>query len=101
MSMQEFWRDDPNLFWAYRFSYYEKSKLRQQEDNIRAWLNGAYVYEAVTVALSNAFGRKRITYSKAPYGHENTSQIHKQKEIETQLKARIMQVQKVFKVKNE
>ena len=30
MSVKEFWEDDPDLFWAYRFSYFEKIKTEQE-----------------------------------------------------------------------
>ena len=31
MSVKEFWEDNPDLFWAYRFSYYEKIKNEQEK----------------------------------------------------------------------
>lgn len=38
MSVKEFWEDDPDLFWAYRFSYYIKQKEEQEKFNSNAWL---------------------------------------------------------------
>ena len=53
MSVKEFWEDDPNLFWAYRFSYYNKMTDKQEIFNYNAWLQGAYIYEAVQGLLTN------------------------------------------------
>ena len=47
MSVKEFWEDDPNLFWAYRFYYYNKMTNQQEIFNYNAWLQGAYIYEAI------------------------------------------------------
>lgn len=99
MSADEFWKEDPELFWAYRFSYIQSLKQEQDKINHNAWLQGAYIYEAISAALSNAFNKQKISYREAPYGEE--SQIPKQSKIEISLKNRVMQVQKVFGVKNE
>lgn len=68
MSVKEFWDDDPDLFWAYRFSYYERLKYENETFNQNAWLQGAYIYEAVQVAINNSFGKHKLAYSKYPYG---------------------------------
>lgn len=64
MSVKEFWEDDPDLFWAYRFSYFEKIKTEQEIFNNNAWLQGAYFHEAITVALCNAFSKQKVKYSE-------------------------------------
>lgn len=101
MSVKEFWEDDPDLFWAYRFSYFERVRAEQEMFNNNAWLQGAYFYEAVSVALCNAFSKQKVQYSKQPYGVggqiENSDEV-KQKQIEMQvidIKARIAQVNKI------
>ena len=33
MSIKEFWEDDPELFWAYRFSYIQTKKQEQELNN--------------------------------------------------------------------
>lgn len=100
MSVQEFWEDDPDLFWAYRFSYVEKIKSKQELFNSNAWLQGAYFYEAISVALCNAFTKSKVNYSQYPYGMEKEyEKLNKQKESEmlvAKLKNRILEVQKVF-----
>ena len=95
MSVKEFWEDDPELFWAYRFSYIKKLKQQQEIDNTNMWLQGAYIFEAVSVALSNDFGKTKSTYAKEPYNLFSTKQ-DKVNNLQMQLKNRVMQVQKVF-----
>lgn len=95
MSVKEFWEDDPELFWAYRFSYMKKLKQQQEIDNTNMWLQGAYIYEAVSVALSNAFSKTKSAYAKEPYNLFSTKQ-DKVNNLQMQLKNRVMQVQKVF-----
>ena len=54
MSYNEFWRDDPWLAKYYREAYV----CRRKAENHRDWLMGAYNYNAVSTALSNAFRKK-------------------------------------------
>lgn len=102
MSVKEFWEDDPDLFWAYRFSYYTKQKEEQEKFNSNAWLQGAYFYEALSVALCNAFSKSKVEYSKQPYGFERAEMTEekKKKQIEmnvADIKARIAQVNAIRK----
>lgn len=91
MSTREFWEDSPELLWAYRKSYMEKMKLQQETDNFNAWLNGLYVFNAVSVSLHNGFGKGSAkSYISKPYDFSKTSkeQIVEQREnsIKEQLK---------------
>ena len=95
MSMKEFWNDDPDLFWAYRFSYYQKEKRKQEELNYKAWLQGAYIYEAVSVALANTFGSHKLDYSKEPYSNKKDTKEKVNSEV-IKLKERVSEVQKLF-----
>lgn len=98
MSADEFWKQDPELFWAYRFSFYQTQKLNRNQANHDAWLQGAYFYEAVSVALSNAFSKEQQSYRNTPYGTEETAETTpKQNIIEAKLKNRVMQVQELFR----
>lgn len=98
MSSKEFWNDNPDLFWAYRFSYYNREKNKQQQMNYNAWLQGAYIYEAVSVALNNAFNKQKASYAKLPYGIELESKTNEKKanDVVIKLKDRISQVQAIF-----
>ena len=65
-------------------------------NNYNFWLQGAYFYEAVSVALSNAFGGK-AQYSTCPYGQEEKKeQIPKHNSLEAQLKERAMKVKQML-----
>ena len=99
MPLKEFWEEDPNLFWAYRFSYYKKKLHERELENQKAWLQGAYIFEAVSVALNNAFSKSKLNYREEPYdlyNSESKSQqekrISQQKLTEERLKARAMKI---------
>ena len=70
MSIKDFWENDPELFWAYRFSYINKIKRESEIQNYNAWLQGLYFYEGVTISLSNGFGKTTLKYPEMPYGLE-------------------------------
>ncbi|MCI9585267.1 MAG: hypothetical protein HFH45_01365 [Bacilli bacterium] len=95
MSADEFWKQDPELFWAYRFSYIKKQEFEHKTSNYNAWLQGAYFYEALSVSLSNAFSKEKHSYRTTPFGVEETTP--KQNIIETQLKNRVLKVQELFR----
>lgn len=100
MSVKEFWEEDPDLFWAYRFSYVNKKKQEQEIFNIQAWLQGAYFYEAVAVALSNAFSKKKIEYRSKPFDFKEENKDTKkpkQNLLEERLKSRAMKVQQMLR----
>ncbi|MBS7020359.1 MAG: hypothetical protein KH135_00595, partial [Firmicutes bacterium] len=67
MSVKEFWEDDPDLFWAYRFSYFERLRAEQEMFNHNAWLQGLYFHEAISISLNNAFSDKKLQYTNKPY----------------------------------
>lgn len=97
MSVREFWEEDPDLFWMYRFLYVNKLKRKQENDNVNAWLQGAYIFEAVSAALSNAFSKKTIQYRNVPFELESsTNKNVKQERLEAQLKERAKQLQKLL-----
>ena len=50
--------------------YLKAEEIRTERKNYELWLQGAYIYEAFSVVLGNAFakkGSKKIEYSKEPY----------------------------------
>lgn len=99
MSVKEFWEDSPDLFWAYRFSYFEKMKVEQEIFDNNAWLQGAYFYEAISVALNNAFSKTKTEYTKQPYGTYNKIETKEQESnaLVAKLKGRVFQVQSILK----
>lgn len=53
MSNNEFWRDDPSLFWAYRISFIEKEQRDFENANLKSWLGGLYNFNAFRVVENN------------------------------------------------
>lgn len=42
MTSEEFWKDDPQLFVAYRTSFINKKKREMEEWDYKSWLQGLY-----------------------------------------------------------
>lgn len=66
MTYEQFWFGDPWIAASYRRAYV----ARRKEENLRDWLQGAYYYNAVSTALSNAFrkkGQSPINYLEEPF----------------------------------
>ena len=66
MSSEDFWENDPQLYWAYRTFYLKKMEI-EQEYNIEhtkydSWLKGNLNYVAQMTALSNAFSKSKTEY---------------------------------------
>jgi hypothetical protein len=106
MSIKEFWEDDPELFWAYRFSYITKLKRESEEKNYLAWLQGMYVFEGVSIAIANSFGKANLKYPSEPYGMEakkkdNVPQLTEKEKTVIELKGRVAQVQALWKAKDK
>lgn len=70
MSSKEFWEDEPQLYWSYRTFYLEKAKVDTGNINYTCWLQGSYVCAAVSVALNNAFSKKKAEYPNKPFGED-------------------------------
>ena len=64
MTADEFWYASPLLAKAYR----EAHKLKRRQRNEYAWLQGLYVFSAVSTAVANAMGTKgkKPEYIKQP-----------------------------------
>jgi hypothetical protein len=86
MSYAEYWEGDPKLA-----QYYRKAHLiKQEEINNNAWLQGMYIYDAVSTALHNALRGMGKTkpppkdYAKQPYEFKNKvkTEAEKAKEVE-------------------
>ena len=90
MSAREFWENDPELIWAYRKSYIDKMKLQQETDNFNAWLNGLYVFNAVSVSLYNGFGKGQAkSYISIPYDFSKTAEEQIVEERENSIKEQL------------
>ena len=86
MSYAEYWEGDPKLAQYYRKAYH----IKQEEINNNAWLQGMYIYDAVSTALYNALRGMGKTkppvkdYAKQPYEFKNKvkSEAEKAKEVQ-------------------
>ena len=86
MSYAEYWEGDPKLAQYYRKAY----RIKQDEINNNAWLQGMYVYDAVSTALHNALrgmGKNKPPakdYAKQPYEFRNKvkTEAEKAREVE-------------------
>jgi hypothetical protein len=87
MSYAEYWEGDPKLTQYYRRAY----QIRQEEINNNAWLQGMYVYDAISTALHNALrgkNSKAREYAKQPYefNKKEKTEQEKIKEVEIERK---------------
>ena len=86
MSYAEYWEGDPKLAQYYRKAY----RLKQEERNNNAWLQGLYVYDAVSTALHNALRGMGKTkppakdYAKQPYELFKKEKTPEQKALDVQ-----------------
>ena len=85
MSSAEYWEGDCSLTRYYRKAY----KIKQEEINNNAWLQGLYIYDAVSTAVHNALRGKNTKareYAKQPYDFNNRekTEFEKVKEVEVE-----------------
>ena len=69
MSADEFWKDDPQLFVAYRTSFFNKKKREMEELDYKCWLQGRYVNdgnEKVGARLQQTIVNGFAGFSKNP-----------------------------------
>ena len=105
MSIKDFWEEDPELFWAYRFSYINKLKRENEINNYNAWLQGMYFFEGVSIAIANSFGKAKLKYPTEPCGfkekEDNTPKLTEKEKAMIELKGRVAQVQALWKQKEK
>lgn len=83
MSYDLYWYGDPKAVIAYR----KAKEIQRDEANTNAWLQGAYIYQALCCVspIFRAFakkGTKPVPYIKEPF--ELTAQDEEKKEIKAQ-----------------
>ena len=82
MTYEQYWYGDPWMVRAYAEAYLNRRKIQ----NENAWILGAYVANAVTVAIANTFGKKRADYLKQPLDLFPKTEAEKQIEIREEKK---------------
>ena len=111
MSTNEFWNEEPKLLWAYRKVYADKIKIQNEMNNYNAWLNGLYVFDAMSKCLFNSFGRKETQspehYVPKPYNFNakpKTKEELEQEErirVEEQIKERNIKIKAMLNNRQE
>ena len=82
MTYEQYWFGDP---WMTR-AYAQAFLLRRKIQNENMWIQGAYVANAVTTAIANAFGKKKVDYLKQPLDLFPKTESEKQTEIREERK---------------
>lgn len=66
MSSIDFWENDPQLYWAYHFSYIKKieieMKMQREQMQLNCWLQGRINEIALETALQNAFSKRKAAF---------------------------------------
>ena len=101
MTATEYWHGDAMLPKYYR----EAHRLRQENANHEAWLNGLYTFDALMSALShlNSKQSSHRNYAEKPYSfnrsEENTAEkkIEAEAQAEVWMKSWVTATQKMFK----
>ena len=75
MTSEEFWKDDPKLFYSYQKAYIEKTKREYTTINYSNWLQGLYIYDGFRKSLrdfgysfiAGKMNPEREAYPSKPY----------------------------------
>lgn len=94
MSSDEFWEQDPKLYWAYRTFYLKQKEIehteRQEYIKYEAWLNGSINHIATATALNNAFSKQKRefpSYNKLFNNEQKQEKKKTKNEINKQVQA--------------
>lgn len=102
-SADDFWNGDYTLL----KNYVRMHELAVEQRNQELWLQGFYVYEAVSVALQNAFsksGTKKAEYPKEPHRItplSKTEQEEKNRKTVESFRASLMALDRKFSAKHK
>lgn len=81
MSSEDFWENDPQLYWAYRTFYLKKLEIEQKSkmEHIKydSWLKGNLNYVAHSIALSNSFSKSKKEFPEYDKVFENKKEEKK------------------------
>lgn len=99
MTYEQYWHGDP-----YLTVYYQKAKkMKFDYDNQMAWINGLYIYDAVSAIVFNTWCRKEgeqcKNYTDKPYEFDEAKQEEElKKEAEVQAEAWMRNFVNLYKV---
>lgn len=77
MTFQQYWEDDPAMFWAYRQSYVLSREQEMDRMNMESWLSGLYIRTAVVSAMS-----EDVDYLKEPIDFREAARVENLTESE-------------------
>ncbi len=102
MSSAEYWEGDPSLTRYFRKAY----KIKQEEINNNAWLQGVYIYDAISTALHNALrgkNQKAREYARQPYDFSNRekTEFEKAKEVEIEQEKALAWMENFVRINNK
>jgi hypothetical protein len=98
MTYEQYWDGDNELPRYYR----KAEKMRQEQNNHNAWLNGLYVFDAVMSAMSHMNKNKsdHKNYAEKPYDFtpkKEENKVEAEAQAESWLKSWVAATQKMFK----
>ena len=101
VSADEFWNGDYTML---KF-YVERHRIAVEQKNEELWLQGVYIYDAICVALANAFGKgQKPRYPDKPYRltelSEEEKELENQKKVE-EFRAQLMTLGRRFEAKHK
>jgi len=76
MTYEQFWYGDPNMTHTFKEAYL----LKQRAKNEDAWLQGLYIYRAVSAVVASALGNRNAKYIDAPIDYLPKTKAEKQQE---------------------
>lgn len=80
MTYEQYWYGDPWMTQAFYQAYLLEKRSRNEE----MWIQGAYIANAVAVAIHNAFDKHKINYLENPLDVYPKAEVEKQEEIRTE-----------------
>lgn len=97
MTPEQFWYDDPDLFWSYWDAYEIKKKNEAREQNIYAYNLSYYIYLAMKDCLQFTKNPKKI-FPQKPFELSFDKKENKitNEEYQEIRKVQIMQMVKMF-----
>ena len=98
MSWEQFWDDDPDIFWTYLEAYEQEQKANFEYDNSVAFLQVQYFMMAIAQCLQFSKHPKKI-YPKKPFNisKDETPEEIKQMQFMEMRKAEMKARVKMFK----
>ena len=88
MTYEQFWYDDP---WIAK-SFQQYYLLKQRKRNEEMWIQGAYICNAVTIAISNCFSKTKKDYMKEPLDIYPKTDAEERDEIRMERKKLVQQL---------